>query len=262
MKANAAIARLLKREGVEYLFCYPSNALIEACAVEGIRPILARTERTVLAMADGYTRVHNGRKIGVCCFQRASGSENMFGGVAQVISDTTPVLVLPGRQSAAPISACRTRSTPKTTIATPPSGSRASTWSSGIPEMMRRAFSAASQRPARPGHARNADGRRGRGDRRGGRWTRTCSPKSFLSAAGPDDVDGGGASAGRRAAAGHHGRPGRRSTPRPGRSCASLPSCSRCRSSTTMNGKGAFPEDHPLSLGTAGAACTGTATAS
>src|SRR5262249_2975447 len=96
MKVNAAIARLLKREGVESLFCYPSNSLIEACAVEGIRPILARTERTVLAMADGYTRVHNGRKIGVCCFQRASGSENMFGGVAQVMSDNTPLLILPG----------------------------------------------------------------------------------------------------------------------------------------------------------------------
>src|SRR5215216_7294713 len=96
MKANAAIARLLKREGVEYLFCYPSNTLIEACAVEGIRPLLARTERTVLAMADGYTRMHNGKKIGVCCFQRAFGSENMFGGVAQVFSDNTPILVLPG----------------------------------------------------------------------------------------------------------------------------------------------------------------------
>ena len=42
MNAHQAIARLLKREGVEYLFCYPSNTLIEACAVEGIRPILAR----------------------------------------------------------------------------------------------------------------------------------------------------------------------------------------------------------------------------
>ena len=30
----------------------------------------------------------------------------------------------------------------------------------------------------------------------------------------------------------------------------------------TMNAKGVFPEDHPLSLGTARAACTGTATAS
>jgi len=96
MKANQAIARILKREGVEYLFCYPSNSLIEACAVEGIRPILARTERTVLSMADGYTRMHNGKNIGVCCFQRASGSENMFGGVAQVMSDNTPILILPG----------------------------------------------------------------------------------------------------------------------------------------------------------------------
>src|SRR4051812_31336848 len=96
MKANQAIARLLKREGTEYLFCYPSNTLIEACAVEGIRPILARTERTALSMADGYTRVHNARKIGVCAVQRASGSENTFGGVAQLFSDSTPVLILPG----------------------------------------------------------------------------------------------------------------------------------------------------------------------
>src|SRR3712207_6292036 len=96
MKGNPAVPRILKRAGVEYLFCFPSTPPIEARAREGIRPILARTERTVLSMADGYTRVHNGRKTGVCAFQRASGSENAYGGVAQVFSDSTPVLILPG----------------------------------------------------------------------------------------------------------------------------------------------------------------------
>src|SRR5438067_2509515 len=96
MQAVEAMAQILKDEGVEVLFSYPMNNLIEACAAIGIRPIVARTEKTLLNMTDGYTRATNGRRIGVCCVQAGPGIENAFGGVAQAYADSIPMLLLPG----------------------------------------------------------------------------------------------------------------------------------------------------------------------
>src|SRR3954449_7071874 len=96
MNTAAAIASILKREGTEYLFCFPVNALIDECARVGIRPIVARTERTLLNMADGYSRVSNGRKIGVAAVQHGPGAENAYAGVAQAFADGSPLLFLPG----------------------------------------------------------------------------------------------------------------------------------------------------------------------
>lgn len=94
MQGSIAIASILKREGVEQLFCLPINPLIEACAELRIRPYIARTERHAIGMADGFSRVTNGRRIGVCASQFGPGAENSFGGIAQVYSDSTPVLYL------------------------------------------------------------------------------------------------------------------------------------------------------------------------
>ena len=96
MKGASAIASLLKAEGTEYLFCFPMNPIIDAVADYDIKPIMARTERTVVGMADGQSRVTNGRKIGACAVQMGPGVENTFGGVAQAYADSSPVLVLPG----------------------------------------------------------------------------------------------------------------------------------------------------------------------
>jgi acetolactate synthase-1/2/3 large subunit len=96
MKGVDAIATILKREGVEYLFCFPNNSLIDACARAGIRPIMARTERTLINMADGYSRTTHGERVGVAVVQAGPGSENAFGGVAQAYADSVPILLLPG----------------------------------------------------------------------------------------------------------------------------------------------------------------------
>ena len=96
MQGNTAIANVLKLEGTEYLFCYPANALIEAAAIAGIKPIMSRTERTTVNMADGYTRVTNGRRTGVVVTQSGPGIENAFGGIAHAYAESTPILVLPG----------------------------------------------------------------------------------------------------------------------------------------------------------------------
>src|SRR5689334_15327852 len=45
MRVVDAIAQILKREGVEFLSCYPTTIMIEAAAEIGIRPILCRQER-------------------------------------------------------------------------------------------------------------------------------------------------------------------------------------------------------------------------
>ena len=69
MKVVDAICEILKREGVEFLSCYPTNPLIEAAAMAGIRPIVCRQERVGVGIADGFTRVTNGQRIGVFAMQ-------------------------------------------------------------------------------------------------------------------------------------------------------------------------------------------------
>lgn len=96
MQAHDAVAKILKLEGVEYLFCFPANDLIEACAKVDIRPIMTRTERTLINMAHGYSLVSNGKRLGVGCVQGGPGSENAFAGVAHAFADSAPILMIPG----------------------------------------------------------------------------------------------------------------------------------------------------------------------
>ena len=95
MNVADVVAHILKAEGVEYLFAYPVNPLIEAAAKVDIRPILVRQERIGLHMADALSRMTSGKQIGVFCMQSGPGSENAFGGVAQAYGDSAPILVLP-----------------------------------------------------------------------------------------------------------------------------------------------------------------------
>src|SRR5919202_353164 len=96
MNTLQAVAQILKREGVEWIACFPSNNLIEAVAKEGIRPIMFRQERGALMAADGYSRMNNRKKFGVVITQGGPGSENAMGGLAQAFGDNVPVLYLPG----------------------------------------------------------------------------------------------------------------------------------------------------------------------
>lgn len=95
MKAKDAIAHILQAEGVTCFTCYPDNAIIDAVAALDVRPVLARTERVAVNIADGFTRIKNGRQIGVSALQYAGGIENAYAGVAQAYGDSTPILLLP-----------------------------------------------------------------------------------------------------------------------------------------------------------------------
>lgn len=97
MNGAQAIAEILKREGVEQLFCFPTTPVMDACAEAGIRPIIARQERVAGNMADAYSRITNGRRIGVASVQQSAGAENAFAGLAQAFTDSSPMLFLPGQ---------------------------------------------------------------------------------------------------------------------------------------------------------------------
>ena len=95
MRVADAIVEVLKREGVSTLFCFPTTSLIENAVAAGIRPIICRQERVGVDMADGFARVTNGKPPGVFMMQYGPGSENAFPGIATTYSDSVPVLFLP-----------------------------------------------------------------------------------------------------------------------------------------------------------------------
>src|SRR5688572_5275049 len=90
-----AIAAVLKREGVDIVFGYPRNQILEAAARVDIRTVIVRQERTGLHMADALSRMTKGGRMGVFVMQHGPGAENAFGGVAQAFADSVPVLVMP-----------------------------------------------------------------------------------------------------------------------------------------------------------------------
>jgi thiamine pyrophosphate-dependent acetolactate synthase large subunit-like protein len=95
MKVADAIVEILKREGVEWVIGYPVNHILERAAAANIRPVIVRQERTGLHIADAISRVTSGCKLGVFCMQHGPGTENAYGGIAQAWSESVPILVMP-----------------------------------------------------------------------------------------------------------------------------------------------------------------------
>ena len=86
MRTVDLIADILRREGVQYLSCFPTTPVLEATAVAGIRPIISRQERVGVGIADGYSRVTWGNPMGVFAMQYGPGAENAFSGIATAYS--------------------------------------------------------------------------------------------------------------------------------------------------------------------------------
>jgi len=103
-----AMALILKKEGIEFLSAFPTTSVIEAIAATGVRPVICRQERVGVHIADGFARVTNGRKASVFAMQYGPGAENAYPGVATAFSDSVPMLFLPlghpsARESVAPM---------------------------------------------------------------------------------------------------------------------------------------------------------------
>ncbi|MBV9578824.1 MAG: thiamine pyrophosphate-requiring protein [Chloroflexi bacterium] len=248
MRGADALARILKLEGVEVLFAYPNHALIDAAAKVGIRPIIARGEKTLINMADGYTRATNAQKPTVIVVQAGPGIENAFGAFAQAYSDGVPMLMIPGGGD-------QRRSGEAPNFDPLPVYRHVTKWAGRInmperiPELTRRAF--AQLRNGKPAPVLlelPADVSSGQVDDA----TFTYSPaRGYRSAGDPDDV----------AAAARMLIEARRPVLHVGHGVLWAQAWNELRElaellsvpvMTTMAAKSVFPEDHPLALGAGG----------
>ena len=142
MKVVDAVAHILKAEGVEFLFAYPVNHLIEAAAKVDIRTVIVRQERIGLHMADAISRLSSGQKIGVFGMQHGPGTENAFGGVAQAYGESSPILVLPMGHLASREYKSNPTSIPHSTIRHVTKSVESLTLPDTVVPAMRRAFNA------------------------------------------------------------------------------------------------------------------------
>ena len=247
MKAAAVVAEILKREGVQFLIGYPVNPIIEAAAEADIRTIIVRQERTGLHMADAVSRVTSGERIGVFAMQHGPGAENSFGGVAQAFGDSVPIVVLPGGY-------------PRRLLNIPPNFSsllnyqHVTKWieqvfvTEAVPEAMRRAFTQVRNGRPRPVlvelpydllQQEVPDG-----------WTYVSAPRLR---SGPDprsvaEVAAALVAAERPVIYAGQGVHYARAWPQ----LRELAELLEAPVTTSLQGKSAFPETHPLSLGSGG----------
>lgn len=151
MDVNHAIVNALQAEGVEYLFGFPSNPLFDTGAAEdaGIRTIVTRQERTAVHMADAVGRLTSGEEIASFACQHGPGTENSFGGIAQAYGESAPLVAIPAGYDAA-----KTDTDPKfNSLVNYQQISKSCeqlTDPGAVDETMRRAFSAARNGRPRP----------------------------------------------------------------------------------------------------------------
>ena len=248
MKGSTAVAKILKMEGIECIICFPNNPLIDAVAEEGISPIKTRTERIAVQVADGFSRASFGRRFGVCAMQNGPGIENAFSGVAHAFADSTPILVLPSGLARRRISTLPNFSAVR-------NYGGITKWVDSInfadrvPEMMRRAFTYL--RMGRPGPVMLELPVDVANEEFDDAMFQYRPPKGAKATGDPADV--------RKVAKALIAA--RNPIIRAGQgvlyACAwdelrELADLLQIPVFTTMNGKSAFPENHPLSLGAGG----------
>lgn len=242
------IARILKAENVSWVSTFPVSKVNNSFGREGLKLLMTRDDRYAVAVADAFSRVNNGDKIGVCTFSggiNAAGAQVAYSGIAQAYEDGSPVLCI--------VDAVPAGATENTRFDQDASLRGVSKWygyldkPERVPEFMRRAFTML--RSGRPGPVvlgiPNA----------AATYDETVDPytppRGWKTLPDPEDV------ASAVEALSSASRPvlfvgegvlysGATDELRDFAEKANLPVV------TTLKGKGAFPEDHPLSVGVRG----------
>ena len=255
MKVMDAITEILKREGISTMFCFPTTPIIESAAAAGIRPVICRQERVGVHMADGCTRVMNGKPAGVFAMQYGPGRGERVCRHRLRLFGLDPGAAASARPSArhgADVAAVQFD--PHVCVGHQVGRAGERCPSTSLPAM-RRAFNALKNGRSGTGHGRGArrcDDRRVRRhrsttrrcagrDRPATRATSTMRPSTLIDARVADD----------------HRGPGRALCGGDATSSSRSPNCSTCPVMTTTDGKSAFPEDHALALGSGGIVYTG-----
>ena len=97
VKAENGLARILKAEGIPWVSCYPTSPVNNALGEEGVPILMMGEERFAVAVADAYSRVTNGKQIGACTVMaglNAAGIQMAYGAIAQAWEDSSPLLVI------------------------------------------------------------------------------------------------------------------------------------------------------------------------
>ncbi|GAB6860381.1 thiamine pyrophosphate-requiring protein [Haloplanus litoreus] len=245
MNVTDAIAEILAAEGVEHLIGFPSNPLFDdgAAAEAGIRPIVVRQERTGAHILDGIARVTSGDQVEAFACQHGPGTENSVGGIAQAYAESAPIVALPAGYSRA-----KTNTDPKFSSLINYQAVTKTTEQLTDPEAteetIRRAFQAARNGRQRPGLVEiPKDVFREEVDEidyQPTSSTRTAPDPHAVEKAADAllDADLPVINAGQGV---HYAKAWE-----PLQELAEL---LEAPVATTLNGKSAFPEDHPLSLG-------------
>ena len=95
--APIGLAQILKSEGVDWVSTFPVCSVNNALGEEGLRLIMMRDERYAVAVADAFSRVTGGKKIGVCTVMGAlnpAGLQMAHGALAQAYEDSSQVLCI------------------------------------------------------------------------------------------------------------------------------------------------------------------------
>ena len=98
MKGSQLLIEKLKENGVKTIFGYPGGVLLpfyDALYESDIEHILVRHEQAAAHAADGYARASG--KVGVCLATSGPGATNVTTGVATAHMDSSPVVVLTGQ---------------------------------------------------------------------------------------------------------------------------------------------------------------------
>ena len=97
-----ALIDSLKRHGVRYIFGYPGGAILpiydelyKAEALGDIKHILVRHEQGASHAADGYARATG--EVGVCFGTSGPGATNLVTGIATASMDSIPMVVVTGQ---------------------------------------------------------------------------------------------------------------------------------------------------------------------
>jgi acetolactate synthase-1/2/3 large subunit len=113
MTGAQIVAAILKQQGMKQIIGFPSSGLFDAAAELDIPPVIARTPRVAVNIAEGHARTTLSDDLTVVTVQYGPGAESAFAGVAQAWNDRAPILFLPtgyprGSEAVAPnFESCR-----------------------------------------------------------------------------------------------------------------------------------------------------------
>lgn len=100
MKGGEAIIKSLVDQGVEIVFGYPGGVLLPLYDVlydSDLKHILVRHEQCAAHAADGFARASG--KVGVCIGTSGPGATNLITGIATAYMDSSPILAIAGQVS-------------------------------------------------------------------------------------------------------------------------------------------------------------------